>query len=33
MSDLDALIDDEGISRDARHSVEVDRERIESFLR
>ena len=33
MSDLDALIDDEGISRDARQSLEVDRERIESFLR
>ena len=33
MSDLDALIDDEGISRDARESLEADRERIESFLR
>jgi peptide chain release factor subunit 1 len=33
MSDLDALIDDEGISRDARESLRTDRERVEAFLR
>jgi peptide chain release factor subunit 1 len=33
LSELDALIDDEGISRDARESLEADRARIESFLR